>query len=1000
VSGQSLRLKSGGLVDRKRPVRFTFDGRSFEAFAGDTLASALLANGVHLAARSFKYHRPRGIYTCGPEEPNALVTLGTGGRTEPNVPATTVEVFDGLVARSQNRWPSLAIDVMAVNSLLKPLFPAGFYYKTFMWPRGFWYRVYEPAIRRAAGLGTIADEPDPDRYEHVHAHCDVLVVGAGPAGLMAALAAARAGADVLLADERAMPGGYLTGESLDLDGEPAAAWARRVWDDLAAMPNVRLLPRTTVFGRYDGLTFGAAERVGDHLRAAGHGSLRQRRWTICARQFICATGAIERPLVFAGNDRPGVMLAGGARAFVNRYGVLPGRRAVVFTNNDDAYRTARDLADCGADVIVVDSRPAAQGRESSLPAGVVAIHGAGITQTKGNLRVRSVTVAPLSGGGARTELDCDLVCVSGGFNPCVHLLSHVGRRPSWDDAIASYVLKAPGEDVFAVGGAAGTFALRECSREGTLAGQAAARACGASGASGASEANEPALPPTDASPAYRITPLWRVPEDLSEPANAFVDLQNDVTVSDLMLAAREGFAHAEHAKRYTTLGMATDQGKLANVNALGILSELRGAAVGEGGTTTFRPLYSPVALGTLAGQRRGVALRPTRLSAMHPWHERSGAAFTQAGLWLRPYYYPRAGESFAAAVAREVRTVRTGVGIVDVSTLGKIELKGPDAGALLDRLYINGLSGMPAGRARYGVMLREDGMVFDDGTVSRLGEEHFFITVTTAKASEVLEHMEFCHQVHWPELDVQFCSVSDSWAAMAVAGPKSRAVLARVAEGLDLSNDAFPRQAAAEARIGGVRVRVLRISFSGELAYEIYAPAGFGLGVWEAIIEAGEADGIAAYGTEAMAVMRTEKGHVAGAELDGRTTASDLGLSRMMSEKKDYIGRWLADREGLVGGGRHELVGLRPIRHDGTFRAGAHLVESPGATGPEASQGHVTTAVYSPECAAWIGLALLKDGRRRLGERLYAVSPLHGEQAEIEITEPVFVDAPGERPRA
>ena len=644
---------------------------------------------------------------------------------------------------------------------------------------------------------------------------------------------------------------------------------------------------------------------------------------------------------------------------------------------------------------VVDSRSASQvGEPPCLPTGVVAIRGSALMQTKGKLQVRSVTVAPLSGDGPRREIDCDLVCVSGGYNPCIHLLSHLGGRPSWDEAIASCVIKAPGEGVFAVGGAAGTFALRDCLSEGAVAGQAAARACGAG------ETRETALPTTDTSTAYRVTPLWRVPERLSKPTTAFVDFQNDVTVSDLMLAAREGFARPEHAKRYTTLGMATDQGKLSSVNALGILADLHDAAVGAIGTTTFRPLYSPVALGTLAGRRRGVALRPTRLSAMHIWHERSGAAFTQAGLWLRPYYYPRAGESFAAAVAREVRTVRTGVGIVDVSTLGKIELKGPDAGAFLDRLYVNGIAGLPKGRARYGVMLREDGMVFDDGTVSRLAEDHFFMTVTTAKASEVLEHMEFCHQVHWPELDVQFCSVSESWAAMAVAGPKSRDVLARVVEGLDLSNNAFPRQAAAEGRIGGVSVRILRISFSGELAYEIYAPADYGLGVWQAIIEAGAADGITAYGTEAMAVMRTEKGHVAGAELDGRTTASDLGLGRMMSEKKDYIGRWLAGREGLVGEGRHELVGLKPVKHDGAFRAGAHLVETPSATGPKASQGHVTTAVYSPECGAWIGLALLENGRRRLGERLYAVSPLHGEETEIEVTEPVFVDAPGERTRA
>ncbi len=988
MSRQSNRLPEGGLIDRARSISFTFDGREFDAHPGDTLASALLANSVHLMGRSFKYHRSRGLYSAGPEEPNALVTLGKGGRTEPNTPATMMEVYDGLDARSQNRWPSLKFDLLAVNSLLKPFFPAGFYYKTFMWPRSFWYRLYEPMIRRAAGLGTLANESDPDRYEKIHAHCDVLVVGAGPAGLMAAREAARAGARVLLADDQHFPGGHLTGERNEIDGKPGAVWAADLADELKEMENVRVLPRSIIYGRYDGMTFGAVERVGDHL-AANSTLPRQRSWTIFAKHLVNAAGAIERPLVFAGNDRPGVMLAGAARAYVNRYGVLPGRNAVVFTNNDDAYRTARDLAAAGANVTLVDCRSEDQALpRAKLPNSVDAHFGQCISKVKGRSHVRGLTLAP-----SGIEIACDLICVSGGWTPSIHLLSHVGHRPEWDEATSSFVMIEAGDEACAAGGAAATFDLGRTLREGVEAGRAAAKTCGCR-VSGKAD-----IPKADALPVYAIEPLWRVPGSITKAQSSFVDLQNDVTVADLELAEREGFGHAEHAKRYTTLGMATDQGKLANVNALGILADLQGRPIAETGTTTFRPLTSPVAFGAIAGQERGSAYRPVRHSAMHTWHDSNGAVFTQAGLWLRPYYYPREGEDFAAAVKREVLAVRSSVGMVDVSTLGKIELKGPDAGTFLDRLYINSFSKMKVNRARYGVMLREDGMVFDDGTVSRLGDDHYLITVTTANASAVMQHMEFCHQVHWPELDVQFCTVSEAWSAMAVAGPKARDVLARIIEELDLSNDAFPFMAVGEGMIRGAPVWVFRISFSGELAYEVYTPAGFGLGVWQTIMEAGKPLGITAYGTEAMTIMRTEKGHVAGPELDGRTTAADLGLGRMMSLKKDFIGRWMAGRSGLEGTGRLQLVGLKPVGKSETFRMGAHLVNDLEATGPDVSQGHVTTSVFSPACGHFIGLAVLKNGRERSGETLHVVSPLHDEVVEVEVVDPVFVDPDGEKMR-
>ena len=996
MSVQFCRLASGGTIDRSERINFTFDRRQYSGHPGDTLASALLANGVHLTGRSFKYHRPRGIYTSGPEEPNALVTLGEHGLSEPNTPATSIEIFDGLVCHSQNRWPSLAFDLMAVNSLLKPLIPAGFYYKTFMWPRSFWYRIYEPLIRRAAGLGSVASDPDPDRYEHANLHCDVLVVGAGPAGLMAALAASRAGAQVLLVDERPHIGGHLCGEAIEINGRRTPEFIADLQEILIADDNIRLLTRTCVFGRYDDLTFGAVERVSDHLGEDNHDLPRQRRWMIHARQFVCAAGAIERPLVFDGNDRPGVMLASAARTYVNHFAVLPGRKVILFTNNDDAYRTARDLTSAGAKVIVIDSRASEMVTGNNLLDSAADIRfGHCIARTKGKSHVRSVTIVPLTGDSKPSglELECDLVCISGGWNPTIHLLCHCGGRSKWDGVICSHVMASLETGDHVVGGAAGAFNLQEILRDGDAVGRTAASACGLT------DSSEATLPTAETLPVYRVHPLWRIPKLISKGSSSFVDLQNDVTVPDLELAEREGFGHAEHAKRYTTLGMATDQGKLANVNALGILSELRECPIFESGSTTFRPLYTAASLGALAGHAVGGNFRPMRHSALHTWHEENSAVFIHAGLWLRPQYYPRSGEDFATAVKREVRTVRSGVGMVDISTLGKIEIKGSDAGSFLDIIYINTVSNIKIGRARYAVMLREDGMVFDDGVVSRLAENHYFITVTTAQAARVIQHMEFCQQVHWPELDVQFCSVTEAWAALAIAGPKSREVLTRVVKGIDLANDAFPQQSVADGTAGDALVRIFRISFSGELAYEIHIPRGSGLSVWEAIMKAGRSSNIIAYGTEAMTVMRVEKGHVAGPELDGRTTADDLGLGGMTAQNKDHIGRRLARRSDLEGEGRLQLVGLRPGRQDAPLRMGSHLVSDSSAIGPDVSQGHVTTSIYSPTCKHFIGLALLKDGRRRKHERLYAVSPLHNEKIEVEVTDPVFVDPDRERMR-
>jgi len=981
VSGYRLPGFQGGA-----PLSFTFDGKRYQGYQGDTLASALLANGVDLYGRSFKYHRPRGLLTAGVEEPSALVTLRSGARAEPNTRATVVELFEGLEATSQNRWPSLGFDVMAVNQLAGPLFSAGFYYKTFMGPTRKAWMFYEHFIRKAAGLGAGTTLPDPDRYEEMNAFCDVLVVGGGPAGLMAAETAASSGARVILADDQPGLGGSLRGSTTEHKA-PAG---------LAAMENVTLLPRTTVYGYYDDNTLGAVERVADHLAVPGEGQPRERHWTIRAKQVVLATGAIERPIVFGDNDKPGVMLADAGRIYVERHGVAPGRQVALFANNDGAYCSIAVLAAAGVTIAgIVDARAeiSREAREIVESSGAELLLGQVVTRALGGQRLAGIEIAPYDpakGASAATRrIACDCLLVSGGWTPTIHLASQAGGPARWDATLTAFLPGEPTQAWRAAGACNGAVSIAASLIEGAAAGAEAARACGFA-------AEAPRLPIAENNPiADAPLPVW----DARPPhgkGKAFVDLQHDVTASDVSLAHREGFRSVEHLKRYTTLGMATDQGKTSNVNGLALMARERQLTIPEVGTTRFRPPYTPVSLGALAGQARGHHFRPTRRTALHNWHVANGAEMMEAGLWMRPRIYAQGSETVEQAYSREAKQVRVGVGIVDVSTLGKIDVQGPDAAEFLNRVYSNAFLKLPEGKARYGLMLREDGFLWDDGTTWRLSETQFLMTTTTANAAPVLSQLEFLLAAVWPELKVAVTSVTEQWAGMAVSGPKSRDVLAAALDDIDVSGEALPFMGVRKGHLAGVPVLVARLSFSGELAYEVYCGAHHGEAVWSRILEAGKPFGIIPYGLEALGTLRIEKGHVAGPELDGRTTAEDLGLDGMVSRKKHFIGAAMHEREGLTDPKRLKLVGF--VSTDGgKIRGGAHLVAADDTSTPRESLGHITSTTWSPALGKYIALGLLEDGPQRIGQKLIATYPLKNIDVEVEVVSSHFFDPEGAR---
>ena len=996
---QEFRIASGGLIDRSKEISFIFNGKKYNGYKGDTLASALLANGVHLIGRSFKYHRPRGIIAAGVEDANGKVQLYKDNITEPNVNVTEVELVEGLRIESQNCWPSVNFDVGGINNFLNRFFPAGFYYKTFMWPKSFWYHVYEPFIRKAAGMGKASLDPDPDRYEHQYEHCDILVVGSGPSGIASALSAAKNGARVILAEDKARFGGSLLTDNVTIGNKNGDEWVEDSISELKSMPNVIIKKRSQVFGYYDHNMLVMFERCKDHLNNPEPYTPRQRLWYIRAKHVLISTGSIERPLIFANNDRPGIMLASSAREYLKVYGVLPGKKPIIFTNNDTAYETAIEFKAHGIDTVILDTRKSSDAGVviEAKNIGIEIKFNHGIANTAGYKKVKSATIGELTeskdGYKNLTTIPCDSIFVSGNWTPTVHLASQSGNKLKYESETDTFLPDQSRQKETVIGSANGSFTLKESLADGFNKGYQLSDEITKNG-------RETSVPISDEKDFGSHDKFWCMPLPDKKHYKRFVDFQNDVAVSDIQLAVREGFRSIEHVKRYTTLGMATDQGKTSNLNGLQLVSDLEKKIVPEVGHTTFRPPYTSVTIGTIIGREVGKNYRATRKSPIHEWHEKNNAVFVDAGLWLRPRYYKRGNETLQEAAKREALNVRQNVGICDVTSLGKIDIKGKDSAEFLNRVYTNAFLKLPVGKARYGVMLREDGMVFDDGTTTRLAENHFHMTTTTAQAANVLSHLEYYLQVVWPELDVNVVSTTEQWAGAAIAGPKSRELLQRLFPEEDMSNEGFPFMGFKELKFKNTVARVFRISFSGELAFEMNVMSDYGEEMWNEIISQGEDFGIQPYGTEALSTLRIEMGHVAGSEIDGRTIAYDLSLEGMLSQKKDFIGKRSLNRKAFTENNREKIVGVVPIDKKTSIPEGSYLVENAKASFPNPKLGHVSASCWSVEYDNPFSLAIIKDGKNKKGEKLFAVSPLKNKIIPVEIVSQHYVDPEGKRVRS
>ena len=996
---QNYRLDKIGLINRNKKISFKFNGKKYFGYEGDTLASALIANGVHLIGRSFKYHRPRGFFGAGVDEPYAIVQLYRNNETYPNVRATEQEIFEGLEAKSVNCWPSVNFDIGAINNFFNKFFPAGFYYKTFMWPKSFWYRIYEPFIRKSAGFGVVSIKHDQERYEHKYEYCDLLITGSGPSGLASAYAAAKNGASVILAEDKPRFGGTLLTSEVNIGNQSGKEWAEHIVAELKEMPNVILKNRAQIFGYYDHNMLVMSERINDHLPKSKKYSPKQRLWYIRAKEVVISSGSIERPIVFGNNDTPGVVLASAAKEYLKVYGVLVGKKPLIFTNNDSAYETAIEFKKNGIWPIVLDTRsnPDSEIINETKSMGIDIKFSYVVIAAKGYKKVKSAEIAKISEDkknlGKIENISCDCICVSGFWTPTIHLASQSGNKTIFNENIDAFVPSKSKQRETTLGSANGIFTLEETIKTSFEAGYEISKKI-------TKNENKISVPKVSEKKHIQHDKFWCVPLPKEKTYKRFLDFQNDVAVTDVELALREGYRSIEHVKRYTTLGMATDQGKTSNLNGLQLVSNIENKIVPAVGHTTFRPPYTPVTIGAIVGREIDKHSKATRKSPMHFWHEKNNAVFVDAGIWLRPRYYKQDNEGLFEASKREAENVRKNVGVCDVTTLGKIDVKGPDAAEFLNRVYTNAWLKLPVGKARYGVMLREDGIVMDDGTTTRISENHYHMTTTTAQAANVLSHLEYYLQIVWPELKVNVVSTTEQWAGAAIAGPKSRSLLQKLFPDLDVSNEGLPFMGYVESNLFGVHARIFRISFSGELAYEINVKSNNGNFMWEKIIEVGKEFAIQPYGTEALSTLRIEMGHVAGSELDGRTIPYDNGLQGMVSKKKDFIGKRSLNRQAFIAEDRQKVVGVIPLDKKTSIPEGSHLVKDDNASLPNPKLGHVSASCWSVEYNNPFSIAILKDGKNMIGQKLFAMSPLKNKSIPVEIVSSHYVDPKGERVRS
>ncbi len=996
---ENFRLEKGGLINRNKKISFKFNGKKYFGYEGDTLASALIANGVHLVGRSFKYHRPRGFFGAGVDEPYAIVQMNRNDEVDPNVRATEQELFEGLEAKSVNCWPNVNFDIGAINNFLNKFFPAGFYYKTFMWPKSFWYRIYEPIIRKAAGFGAASIKHDKERYEHKYEYCDLLITGSGPSGLASAYAAAKNGARVILAEDKSRFGGSLLTSDVTIGNQSGQEWAEKIITELKSMPNVIVKNRSQVFGYYDHNMLVMSERISDHLSKTEKYTPKQRLWYIRAKEAIISSGSIERPLVFGNNDTPGVMLSSAAKEYLKIYGVLVGKKPIVFTNNDSGYETAIEFKKNGIDPLVLDTRknPNSEIIKEAKDLDINIKFSYVVVAAKGYKKVQSADIAKISDDKKDISnienIKCDCICVSGFWTPTIHLASQSGNKTKFNEEIDAFVPSKSKQKETTLGSANGIFTLEETIKSSFEKGNELSKQI-------TNIENKISVPTVVEKKHSSHDKFWCVPLPEGKNYKRFLDFQNDVAVSDIQLALREGYRSIEHVKRYTTLGMATDQGKTSNLNGLQLVSDIENKVVPQVGHTTFRPPYTPVSIGAIVGREVGKHSKPTRKSPMHYWHEKNNAVFVDAGVWLRPRYYKQGNENLFEASKREAKNVRQNVGVCDVTTLGKIDIKGPDSAEFLNRVYTNAWLKLPVGKARYGVMLREDGIVMDDGTTTRISENHYHMTTTTAQAANVLSHLEYYLQLVWPELNVNVVSSTEQWAGAAIAGPKSRDVLKKLFPDLDVSNEGLPFMGYTKGKLSGVNAKIYRISFSGELAYEVNVESDNGNFMWEKIMEAGKEFEIQPYGTEALSTLRIEMGHVAGSELDGRTIPYDNSLEGLVSKKKDFIGKRSLSKTAYVAPDRQKVVGVVPLDKKTSIPEGSYIVKDAKAKLPNPKLGHVSASCWSVEYDNPFSLAIIKDGKNMIGQKLFALSPLKNKIIPVEIVSSHYVDPKGERVRS